>query len=948
MFCHGVRASCRKAAEEWAVLGPARFSVCKPGRGADLADRISSVLRRNPSAADKRCPRRAVPGRSNPTKMTLKPEGLTLSLSSGGNTAMTDWPRGKGEMSRRIRTHDWAATPLGPIESWAPSLRTAVGLMLASGHAMQLAWGPQRIVLYNDAYAPMLGERHPRALGIPFREAWPEIWDEIEPLVEQVFAGETVRFEDMPLVMTRHGFEEDTWWNFSYSPVEGEAGEVAGLLNVTVDASAKHRAAQAERERDQANAWLQDNERRFRALVTAGGNSVYRMSPDWKTMYQLDGQSLASTAAPIEDWVAQYIPDEDLPAVRSAIDQAIRTKSLFELEHRVRQADGSVGWVLSRAVPLLGEDGEISEWFGAATDTTARRETISRLRDSEERNTFLLKLSDALRPLDGADAIQETASRLLAQHLGVSRALYSEVEGDGDARLVFVRGQYVADGPPFPSPVRYEDFANADVVQTFRTGGTLVVADTEQEAMLQPVTRSAWTSAGVAALVAVSLVKHGLETAHFSVHSAVPRAWKPSEVQLVREVAERTWSANERARVEAALLKSTAMVHAALAEAERAQAALRRDDEAKDRFLAVLSHELRNPLASISAASQLLARARLEEASRTKATSIIGRQTHAMKTLLDDLLDISRLRLGKLTLKREEVSIESIVESAVEGARTLMESHRHTLTVSVQKGPMTVDGDPVRLVQAVSNLVTNAAKYTPPGGRVALKAHAMGDSVVIEVLDNGVGIEPSRVESMFEMFAQGHQGSGDAGQYGLGIGLALVRSIVELHGGEIHGESAGIGFGSRFVVTLPLVQGAHAGDAHAGSIAATVSAPQEEPYVLLVDDNTDAIWSVAALLERCATETAATGSQGLRLARQRMPDVAVLDLGLPDMSGLELGRALRALPGGEKLLLVAVTGWGQERDREQTMKAGFDAHLVKPIEIDDLQGLIDQHLRKPS
>jgi signal transduction histidine kinase len=729
-------------------------------------------------------------------------------------------------MSRRVRSHDWAATPLGAMDTWAPSLRTAVSLMLASGHAMQLAWGPQRIILYNDAYAPMLGERHPQALGIPFAHAWPEIWHEIEPLVEKVFAGETVRFEDMPLVMTRHGYEEDTWWNFSYSPVESDAGEVVGLLNVTVDASSKHRAAQAERE----------------------------------------------------------------------------------------------------------------------------------LHESEVRNSFLLKLSDAIRSFDDANAIQETASRLLALHLGVNRALYSEIEGaaqreievDFDTRLIHVRGQYVADGMPFPSPVRYADFATPDVVHTFRTGGTLVVRDTERESMLEPATRSAWQATGIASLVAVSLVKHGVETAHFSVHSAVPRDWKPSEIELVREVAERTWAANERARAETALVDSAQAVRAALAKAEHAQAALRRDDEAKDRFLAVLSHELRNPLASVSAASQLLARPKLDEANRSKATAIIGRQTLAMKSLLDDLLDISRLRLGKMTLKREDVALGGIVDAGVEAARTLMESHRHTLTVNIQKGPMTVNGDPVRLAQVVANLLTNAAKYTPPGGRVALKAHASEGVAIVEVLDNGIGIEPSRMESMFEMFAQGDQGSGQAGQQGLGIGLALVRSILDLHDGRIHGESAGLGFGSRFVVTLPLVAGTEAGHAQAGSAAATVSAPPDAPHVLLVDDNTDVMWSVAALLEGCVTETADSGSQGLRLARQRMPDVAVLDLGLPDMSGIELGRALRALTGGKDVLLVAATGWGQESDREQTAAAGFDAHLVKPIQIDALQSLIDQHCRKPA
>ncbi|KMY86190.1 Chemotaxis protein methyltransferase CheR [Candidatus Paraburkholderia calva] len=233
----------------------------------------------------------------------------------------------------------------------------------------------------------MLRDHHPCALGIPFSEAWPDIWQDIEPLVEQVFAGETVTFGDMPLVMHQHSFAEDTWWNFSYLPMRDKSGAVAGLLNVTVDATARHRAGQAERERDATNAQLQLNEARFRALVTPGGNSIYRMSRDWRLMFQLDSQTLANTAAPIEDWVRKYIHD-DLPAVRHAIDAAIRDKSLFEL------ADDAVGWVLSRAVPLLGPDGEIREWFGSASNITQCISTEDAKRESDRKFRLLFNSID--------------------------------------------------------------------------------------------------------------------------------------------------------------------------------------------------------------------------------------------------------------------------------------------------------------------------------------------------------------------------------------------------------------------------------------------------------------------------------------------------------------------------------------------------------------------------
>ena len=239
-------------------------------------------------------------------------------------------------MARRIQQYDWGATPLGRIERWPQSLKTSVQLMLASGHAMQLAWGPERTVLYNDAYAPMLGGRHPEALGVSFRAAWPDIWDEIEPLVARVFAGDTVRFENMPLMMTRRGHPEETWWNFSYSPVREESGAVAGLLNVTVDATAQMRAERAERERDEANVRLREHEERLRALVNASSDVLYTMSPDWSEMHQLDGRSFVpETKTPSVKWIDDYLFPEDRSSILDVIGKAIASKSVFELEHRV-------------------------------------------------------------------------------------------------------------------------------------------------------------------------------------------------------------------------------------------------------------------------------------------------------------------------------------------------------------------------------------------------------------------------------------------------------------------------------------------------------------------------------------------------------------------------------------------------------------------------------------
>lgn len=453
------------------------------------------------------------------------------------------WPTGTGEMAGRIRAHDWGATPLGPIDDWPQSQKTAVEIMLASGHAMQLAWGPERIILYNDAYAPMLGERHPSALGIRFQAAWPDVWNEIKPLVDRVFAGETVRFEDMPLIMTRHGYAEETWWNFSYSPVRDESGAVTGLLNVTVDATSKMRAERAERERDEANSRLREREEHLRALVNASSDVVYTMSPDWSEMRQLDGRGfIPNTEAHNIRWIDEYLFPEDKGPIRETIQKAIDGKEVFELEHRVRRADGSAGWTFSRAIPILGGDGEILRWFGMAADVSARRE-------SEERRAYLLKLSDALRSLSDATEIKTQGSCVLAQQLDANRAFYAEVQGDD----WLVEGGYAKGVAPLPAGRYSAERYGQQVMNTYRAGDPIVFCDTRTDPGLTDDEREAHRAIEIIGAIGVPLVKAGKLTAVLTVQTNGPRNWRKDEIALVEETAERTWAAVERARAEAAL-----------------------------------------------------------------------------------------------------------------------------------------------------------------------------------------------------------------------------------------------------------------------------------------------------------------------------------------------------------------------------------------------------------
>jgi two-component sensor histidine kinase len=286
---------------------------------------------------------------------------------------LTQWPRGKGEVAGLIRDYRWDSSPLGPPEAWTPSLRTAADLMLAAEAQIVMFCGPDFVAVYNDAYAPTIGDKHPRALGRPARENWAELWDDLEPLLSGVLTtGETFSAKDRPFYIERSGgVGETVYFDISYSAVRAQDGSVEAVLCIVSETTARVLAA----------AKLLESEQRFRALVNASSDVIYRMSPDWQEMHQLDGRGLMSTTeGPVVSWREAYLFPEDIPAVEAAIDRAVAERGVFELEHRVRRADGTAGWTLSRAIPILGEDGEIREWFGMAADVTARRTSEQHIR----------------------------------------------------------------------------------------------------------------------------------------------------------------------------------------------------------------------------------------------------------------------------------------------------------------------------------------------------------------------------------------------------------------------------------------------------------------------------------------------------------------------------------------------------------------------------------------
>jgi two-component system CheB/CheR fusion protein len=367
-------------------------------------------------------------------------------------------------------------------------------------------------------------------------------------------------------------------------------------------------------------------------------------------------------------------------------------------------------------------------------------------------------------------------------------------------------------------------------------------------------------------------------------------------------------------------------------ELRRTETALREADKRKDEFLATLAHELRNPLAPIRYAVRLL-RPDAAPGVIAQGRDTIERQSAHMARLLDDLLDMSRITRGAIELKRRTMDLREAVEDSIEVARPMIEGVQHRLDVRVPAQPVPVDADATRLAQIVGNLLQNAAKYTDPGGSIAVTVSVEGARAVLRVRDDGIGLSAEMRERVFELFTQVHR-SITSPRGGLGIGLAIVRRLVELHGGTIEVHSEGLGRGTEFVVSLPLATAVV--PVAPGNVVPLFRTTRHR--VLVVDDNEDAVDSLATLLRISghSVQVAHDGASAIALAETARPDVVVLDLGMPRMSGFEVARWLRRQPWGAAIRLIAVTGWGQEEDRRRSREAGFDRHLTKPVDPDEL------------
>lgn len=645
--------------------------------------------------------------------------------------------------------------------------------------------------------------------------------------------------------------------------------------------------------------------------ATSLEGDVTAVNPSWE---RFTGQAPRDYMG--SGWLDAVHPGDSL-AARESWRQAVASQERLVTRYRLRRSDGEYR-LMAVVGTLVLEGGMASGWVGSCQDITESHRSEVTLRQSEERLRFLDGFGQSTRTLVDASEIMAITARQLGEYLGATRCAYADVEPDGDTFTI--RADWSRAGVPSSAGLYSLTLFGTQAMHNLRRGVDLVVNDVDRELGDEGGARM-FNAIGIKAIVCAPLVKAGKLVAMMAVHQANPRIWTEQELTVISEVVDRCWAHIERVR---------------------ATSLLREQDRRKDEFLATLAHELRNPLAPMRYAIAIMERVPAGSGQAMQAQRIINRQVDMMARLVDDLLDLSRINRGMIELRKEPVDLRELLAQAVETSHSAMESAGHDLQTSWPPEPLMVEGDRARLIQIASNLLNNAAKYTPQGGHVRIAAWAAGNRAVVEVADNGVGIPPQEQGKLFQMFTQlPHTASRSQG--GLGIGLSLVKKLVQMHEGVIRVYSAGLDQGSTFTVELPLIS-AQATTLPSHSLDG--GAVEGGRRVLVVEDNDDGRESLVSLLELMGYQVAgaADGLEGLETALRWRPHIALLDLGMPLMDGLTLAKEMRTKPELKGLRLVALTGWGTMADRDRTRAGGFDEHVTKPIDPDDLQSLLERLL----
>ena len=594
-----------------------------------------------------------------------------------------------------------------------------------------------------------------------------------------------------------------------------------------------------------------------------------------------------------DNWLTLIHP-ADRPHAVESLQRVLKGESTAG-ELRIRTKDGRVRWLHYHNRPVRDETGRVAQIYGAAKDITGERDADEKRRASEERQHA--QAEELEKILSAVPAMILIATDRDCRHIVGSRFSHE--------LLGVPMGENLSlSASPDDRPTQY---------RVVRDGVAVLPEDMPMQQAARGIERS------------------GAEL-EIQLASGARRYLYGNTVSL------RDPGGDLRGAV-GAFVDVTALKDA---------------DRRKEEFLATLAHELRNPLAPIRNAVEILGLKGPLPPELQEAREVILRQVTHMVHLVNDLLDVSRITRNELQIRKEQVELQSVLHNAVETSRPLIEASHHRLAVSMSAAPLVVHADPTRLAQVVSNLLNNAAKFTPVGGDICLTAYRRGDEVIVSVRDSGIGIAPEHQSRIFEMFSQ-LQHPLERPEGGLGIGLSLVRRVVALHGGNVEVRSDGLGRGSEFTVRLPVAIGA----APTSALDIVSQRPELEPKpeesepvvgsgsrVLVVDDNRDAADSLVEIMRLCGNEAHALydGRAALEYCAASMPDVLLLDIGLPGLNGYEVAERIRALPNGSEVLLIAVTGWGKDDDRRRSQAAGFDYHLVKPVDPAVIETLLARHV----
>lgn len=928
---------------------------------------------------------------------------------------------GSGEVGALIQNHDWASSPLGSPASWPQPFKVVADLILHSKTPMFLVWGSELRFFYNDAYLDILGIKHPAALGRPFAEVWPEIWNEVHPLLKRTLAGEALYFEHQPFTLQRKGYKEKAWFSFSYTPIRDEAGQIAGVY-----CSLFETTEQVHKEKER----LEETQRLYRLFeqspgfigVTRGPEHIYELIN--KATLQLVGhRDLVGKP------VREALPELKGQGYYELLDQVYTTgepyvgrrmPAILQREPGAAPEERFVDFVFQ---PIVDADGRISGVFIQGHDVTDHKNTEDELRASEGQALETARLAEFERRR--LDAVLEAApvgiiygepdGRLIMANSDIKRVWgeytlsrnvdeYVEWKGwwaDGSKRhgepvnphewpmARALQGEDVLGDiieiEPFCSPgIRKTVVLRAVPIRDASSrlaGGVVAQMDITEQVKAETALRESkahlqsifeQTAAGIYETDLTGCViranKRYCQIVGRSYEEVIgqfmqdlthpddlPRnmeffknlgvAGEAFEVEkrYLRPDGTSVWVSNTVTLIDKEGDKSMGSILAVvldISDRKEAEEALKQADRRKDEFLAMLAHELRNPLAPICTAAQILKISSKDQKRIQQASEIIARQVKHMTELVDDLLDVSRVTRGLVELEKSDVDIKAVINSAAEQARPLIEARHHELNMYVASEPAVVLGDRTRLVQVITNLLNNAAKYTPQQGRITLSVEVQEAQVRISVSDNGSGIEPSLLPNIFDLFTQGTRTS-DRSQGGLGLGLALVKTIIGLHDGHVEAHSEGLGKGSMFTVAMTLVKNVEA--VHQKTDDGNL--PRDalrSVRIMIVDDNLDAAETLATLLEAKGHQITVQSDpkSALKYALQHPPEVFILDIGLPEMDGYELARRLRGCPETANACFIALTGYGQAHDRVLSRSAGFDHHFIKPMDTDQLVRIV--------